>query len=160
MSDAEEQNERGPDELPHLAERLNLLFETVQRGPEDPRLHTANSVVEALREQGITVTPNHLRALRTGTRRNPSFRLLVGLAAVFHVPLDYFANDAVAADIQESIAALTALRDTRVKQLMRRSHGISPGGLSSILALLDQIRRIEGLDPADESSENSEEADG
>ncbi|WP_460811268.1 hypothetical protein, partial [Microlunatus endophyticus] len=72
------------------------------------------------------------------------------------VPLDYFANDAVAADVQESILALTALRDTRVKQLMTRSHGISQGGLSSILALLDQIRRIEGLDPADESSEDSE----
>lgn len=160
MSDADEQNERYSDELPHLAERLNLLFETVPRSPEDPRLHTANSVVEALREQGITVTPNHLRALRAGTRRNPSFRLLVGLAAVFHVPLDYFANDGVAADVQESIRALTALRDTRVKQLMTRSHGISPGGLSSILALLDQIRRIEGLDPADESSEDSEGTDG
>lgn len=146
MTGFDESDEHQPDELPYLAERLDLLFRTVSRSADDPRLHTSSSVADALREQGIVVTPNHIRALRVGNRRNPSFRLLAGLATVFHVPLDYFANDDVAAEIQESIRALAAMRDTQVQQLLKRSHGVSSQSLSSVLALLDQIRTIEGLD--------------
>jgi transcriptional regulator with XRE-family HTH domain len=150
MTAADEPEKRQPDDLPHLAERLDLLFRTVSRSEDDPRLHTSSSVVEALREQGIVVTSNHIRALRSGARRNPSFRLLAGLASVFHVPLDYFANDDVAAEIQESIRAVAAMRDAQVQQILKRSHGVSPQSLSSVLALLDQIRAIEGLEPPDE----------
>ncbi len=139
-------DEAGPDELPDLAERLDLLFRTVPRTAGSQRYHSSGSAADALQKQGITVTPNHIRALRTGRRRNPSFRLLVGLAELFHVPLDYFVDDSAARDIQESLRALVAMRDTGVQQLMMRAHGVSSESLGPVLALLDQIRRIEGLD--------------
>src|SRR5690625_7871301 len=68
-----------PDDLPRLAERLDLLFRTVPRDDDGSQLHTSTSIVEALQQLNISVTPNHIRALRNGRRRNPSFRLLAGL---------------------------------------------------------------------------------
>lgn len=149
------QDEAPADELPHLAERLDLLFTTVPRGEGDRRLHSSASAAQALEEQGISVTPNHIRALRNGTRRNPSFRLLTGLAGLFHVPLDYFVDDTVAKDVQESLQALVAMRDSGVQQLMMRAHGVSSESLGPVLALLDQIRKIEGLDESSDPTKQS-----
>lgn len=143
----------GPEDLPDLAERLDLLFRTVPRGDGSKKLHSSASVAQALTRQGMSVTPNHIRALRTGRRGNPSFRLLVALADLFGVPLDYFVDDSVAAEIQESLDALVAIRDTGVEQVMLRAHGVSSESLGPVLALLDQIRRIEGLDTQNSSQE-------
>lgn len=149
MSDTPKLEDSPTEDVPHLAERLDLLFRTVPRTPDSAKLHTSASVVEALAEQGISVTPNHIRALRTGRRSNPSFRLLAGLADIFRVPLDYFVNDTVAGELHDSLEALAVIRDTGVQQIMLRAHGVSSESLDSVLALLDQIRRIEGLDDAD-----------
>lgn len=138
------------DDLPRLAERLDLLFRTVPRGSDSSQLHTSASVADELERQSISVTPNHIRALRTGRRRNPSFRLLAGLAEIFQVPLDYFVDDSVSAEIQESLKTVVAMRDTGVQQLMTRAHGVSAESLGPVLALLDQIRRMEGLDSGDD----------
>lgn len=149
--DQADKDEAPAEELPNLAERLDALFTTVPRGEGDRRLHSSASAAQALEEQGISVTPNHIRALRNGTRSNPSFRLLTGLAGLFHVPLDYFVDDAVANEVQESLQALVAMRDSGVQQVMMRAHGISSESLGPVLALLDQIRKIESLDAAGES---------
>lgn len=136
------------DAIPHLAERLDRLFRTVPRSDHGHELHTSASVADALQKQGISVTPTHIRALRTGRRTNPSFRLLAGLSELFRVPLDYFVDDSVAAEVDESLEALVAMRDTGVQQIMLRAHGVSHASLRPVLALLDQIRLIEGLDNA------------
>lgn len=150
MPDAPESKGPAGDDLPRLAERLDLLFRTVPRTNSNPELHTSASVAEELERLSISVTPNHIRALRTGRRRNPSFRLLAGLAEIFQVPLDYFVDDSVSAEIQESLKIVVALRDTGVQQLMMRAHGVSAESLGPVLALLDQIRRMEGLDASDD----------
>ena len=141
------------DDLPDLAERLDLLFRTVPREDNSAELHSSASVTEELERRGISVTSNHIRALRTGRRNNPSFRLLAGLAEIFRVPLDYFIDDSVSAEIQDSLQALVAMRDTGVQQLMMRAHGVSTESLGPVLALLDQIRRIEGLDARDQNDD-------
>lgn len=146
-----------PDDLPHLAERLDRLFRTVSRPDNPSKLHSSTSVTKALDEKGISVTPNHIRALRAGTRSNPSFRLLAGLADIFHVPLDYFTDYDTAREIDESLEALVAIRDAGVEQVMLRAHGVSSESLSSVLTLLDQIRRFEGLDTPDEQESSSSE---
>lgn len=151
MPNEPQPKEPAGDDVPGLAHRLDLLFRTVPRGHGSSQPHTSASVVEELERQNISVTPNHIRALRTGRRRNPSFRLLAGLADIFQVPLDYFVNDSVSAEIQESLKMVVAMRDTGVQQLMMRAHGVSPESLGPVLALLDQIRRIEGLDSSNDN---------
>src|SRR5699024_11218645 len=111
-----------PDDLPLLAERLDLLFRTVPRDDDGSQLHTSSSVVEALQQQNISVTPNHIRALRNGRRRNPSFRLLAGLAEDFRVPLDYFVDDSVAEEVQDSLEWLVANRDSGVQEILYSTH--------------------------------------
>lgn len=155
MSNDTQSSASHPDDLPDLAERLDLLFRTVPRSGDSSQLHSSASVVDELERRNISVTPNHIRALRTGRRRNPSFRLLAGLAEIFRVPLDYFVDDSVSAEIEQSLEALVAMRDTGVQQLMMRAHGVSTESLSPVLALLDQIRRIEGLDNGDDQETRS-----
>lgn len=129
-----------------MAERLDLLFRTVPRRDDSSQFHTSTSVAGELKKHGIDVTPTHIRALRTGRRNNPSFRLLAGLADLFQVPIDYFVDDTVSKEIQDSLETLVAIRDTEVQQVMLRAHGVSSESLDSVMNLLDQIRRIEGLD--------------
>lgn len=150
MPNEPQSKEPAGDDVPGLAERLDLLFRTVPRDHGSSQLHTSASVAEELERKNISVTPNHIRALRTGRRRNPSFRLLAGLADIFQVPLDYFVNDSVSAEIQESLKTVVAMRDAGVQQLMMRAHGVSAESLGPVLALLDQIRRIEGLDASND----------
>lgn len=158
MEDRSENQEADPDHLPDLAERLDRLFRTVPRSDNSGQLHTSSSVAEALQAQGVSVTSNHIRAMRNGRRNNPSFRLLAALADLFHVPLDYFVDDTVAADVDKSLDALTGMRDSGVQQVMLRAHGVSKESLEPVLSLLDQIRRIEGLDSSSEQPQ--EDPDG
>lgn len=144
------------DALPDLAQRLEVLFRSIPRSTDDFSLHSSNSVATALRRDGIFVTANHISALRAGRRRNPSARLLAGLAGVFGVPIDYFLDAQAAAELQRSLAALAALRGSGVQQLMLRAHGISRQSLDPVLAILDQIRLIEGLDEVGHDTEGNQ----
>jgi transcriptional regulator with XRE-family HTH domain len=49
---------------------------------------------EDLSAAGYTVTSGYLRQLRSGKRRNPTARLLAGIAKLFEVPITYFFDDA------------------------------------------------------------------
>lgn len=138
------------DGIPQLAERLDLLFRTVPRQAGSPQLHTNESMASVLAEQGISVTANHLSNLRTGRRDNPSARLLAGLAEAFDVPYNYFFEDQVADEIGASLRTLVALRDSGVQKVMLRAQGVSPANLEAVLTVLDEIRKIEGLDAAAE----------
>lgn len=136
------------DGVPHLAERLELLFCTVPRAVGSTQLHSADSVAAALAAQGIHVTPTHLANLRAGRRDNPSAVLLAGIARVFDVPLAYFFEDDVAQDASSGLRTLTALRDAGVQKVMLRAQGVSPTSLEAVATVLAQIRLIEGLDEA------------
>ena len=142
----------GEDEgLPGLAEKLNHLFATVPRSADSTRLHSNDSAAEALQESGIRVTGTHLSHLRAGRRGNPSARLLAGIAQLFGVPIAYFFDEDLEGEVNQQLATLVAMRDARVKNLMMRAQGVSAESLGQIEGILDQIRRLEGLEVADEA---------
>lgn len=139
------------DGLPELADKLNHLFATVPRSVTSTRAHSNESAAEALEQYGIRVTKTHLSHLRAGRRDNPSARLLAGIAQLFGVPIAYFFDENLEREVNQQLATLVAMRDARVKNLMMRAQGVSSESLGQIEGILDQIRRLEGLEVADEA---------
>ncbi|MGW5679618.1 helix-turn-helix domain-containing protein [Streptomyces sp. NPDC003860] len=127
-----------------LAAKLDRLFEIVHprdRGPYSPK-----EVSEALeRHHGLKVSHTYVWQLRTGRRDNPTLRHLEAIAAFFKVPVAYFLDDAVTAEYDRQLDVLAALRDTRAQSILMRSVGLSDQGAEAVLAVLDEVRRREGL---------------
>jgi len=139
------------DGIPGLASKLNYLFATVPRAVNTSQLHTNETAAMALEKCGIGVTKTHLSHLRAGRRDNPSAKLLAALARLFGVPIAYFFDEEREREVNQQLATLVAMRDTRVRNLMMRAHGVSQESLGQIEGILDQIRRLEGLEVADEA---------
>ena len=131
--------------LPGLADKLNHLFATVP-APTKSGLYSNDSAAQALGERGVTVSGVHISHLRSGRRNNPSARLLAALAELFGVPIGYFFDPTMENRINSDLEALTALQDSRAKNLMLRAQGLSAESMEHLEGLLDRIRQIEGLD--------------
>lgn len=130
------------DGLPHLAERLNILFEHVpRRGGSD--LYSNERAAEDLTAAGMPVTAGYLRQLRSAKRRNPTARLLAAIADLFEVPITYFFEDDQADKIAAQLQALSQFRTASVRGIMARSSGIAAQDLDDLGPILDQIRNLE-----------------
>lgn len=135
----------GSEGIPGLAEKLNHLFATVP-APTKSGLYSNDTAALALEERGVTVSGVHLSHLRSGRRDNPSARLLAALADLFGVPIGYFFDGTMESQINAELDALIAFRDSRAKGLMMRAQGVSPESMEHLEAILERIRKIEGLD--------------
>ena len=131
--------------MPGLAEKLNHLFATVP-APTRSGLYSNDTAARALEERGVTVSGVHISHLRSGRRDNPSARLLAALAELFGVPIGYFFDTTMEDRINDELEALSALKDSRAKTLMLRAQGVSPESMEHLEAILERIRKIEGLD--------------
>ena len=131
--------------MPGLADKLNHLFATVP-APTRSGLYSNDSAARALEERGVTVSGVHISHLRSGRRGNPSARLLAALAELFGVPIGYFFDTTLEDRINSELDALSALKDSRAKSLMLRAQGVSPESMEHLEAILERIRKIEGLD--------------
>ena len=131
--------------MPGLADKLNHLFATVP-APTRSGLYSNDSAARALEERGVTVSGVHISHLRSGRRDNPSARLLAALAELFGVPIGYFFDTTLEDRINSELDALSALKDSRAKSLMLRAQGVSPESMEHLEAILERIRKIEGLD--------------
>ena len=130
--------------VPDLATRLNRLFENIPKPGGGS--YSNEAAAQALADMGVSVTAQHLWHLRTGRRDNPSFRLLEGVARLFGVPIAYFSDEETERQVTEQMATLSSLRDSGVKSLLMRAQGVSPENVQHLGAILEQIRRMEGLD--------------
>lgn len=134
-----------------LADKLNHLFDTI-RGPGQK--HYSNHQVAAAINQrsaalggGPTIDHSYIARLRSGGRGKPSFEVIEALATFFGVKVDYFSDEELAQRIDAQLALVAALRDSGVQDIALRAAGLSAEGLSTITAIIDQVRRLEGLPP-------------
>lgn len=142
--------------LPHLAERLDVLFARVPRS--NGHLYTNERAAEDLTEAGVSVTGAYLSALRSGRRNNPSARLLAAIADLFDVPITYFFDDEHARKVQEQLNTLASLRSAGVRGIVARSAGVSEDSIASLRALLEHLRKMEGLDDGVEPPQSSDDS--
>lgn len=140
-----------PQATASLAERLDKLF-ALARPPGLDREYTYREVAGAIAEQGgPSTTANYLYLLRSGRRDNPGRKLLEALADFFGSNVSYFYDTSLTSEsLDEELRLVAALRDTSIRQLALRSVDLSPGNLSHIMGIVEQVRALEGLPPGAE----------
>jgi transcriptional regulator with XRE-family HTH domain len=129
-----------------IAQRLDHLFETVHppgRGP-----YSLREVVDAINEDAGAklISAAYLSQLRTGQRTEPSHSRLAAIAKFFGVDIRYFSHDETARATDEQLELLAAMRDSGVRAVAIRAAGLSDTALEAVKALIDNARRLEGLD--------------
>lgn len=132
-----------------LADRLDELF-TLSR-PQG-RQWTNSEVAAEIRkaDPDIKVSGAYLSALRSGARKNPSRVLLEALAGFFGVSPAYFFDSAHADRVNQQLAALDEIRQAGVRSIALRAIGLPAESLSAMAAVLDQMRKLQGLPPVRE----------
>lgn len=130
--------------VPGLADRLNRLFASVSR-PGGRGLWTNEKASVALHGMGAGMSGAYLSQLRNGKKTNPSARHLAAVAELFGVPMAYFFDMGAAEQVDADLPLLTAVRDPAVRRLALRAHGLSPESITSLIGIMDQARKFEGL---------------
>ena len=132
-----------------LADKLDHLFRT--HGPGVQAEYTYREVAAGIRAGGgpRKMSASYLWLLRTGVRDNPSRKHLEAIAGFFAVPVNYFFDDALAAEIDADLALVRALRHAPVRQLALRAADLSPEGLEEVAHIVEHVRKLEGLPHGD-----------
>lgn len=134
---------------PVLAERLDALFRTSRPGGRSwPNGEVATELKKT--NPGLRVSGAYLSALRTGKRVHPSPDLLAALARFFGVSIAYFFDPDHADRVRSQLAALDELRQAGVRAVTLRAVGLPSESLEAITAILDELRRQQGLPPVKE----------
>jgi transcriptional regulator with XRE-family HTH domain len=128
-----------------LAERLDGLILTVHptgRGP-----YSLREIAEAINAEAGTslISAAYISQLRTGQRTEPSHSRLAALARFFGVSTGYFSDETTAEETTRQLEVLAALRDDGVRSVALRSAGLSESSLAAVRAVIEQVRRLEGL---------------
>jgi transcriptional regulator with XRE-family HTH domain len=122
-----------------LSEKIDYLFREVH--PRDRKPFTHPEVATA-----TGLSTGLLSALRSGKNGNPTKDTLERLAKFFGVPVAFFFDDLTADEVMAQIGLASALRDAGIAQAAGRLAGLSKGSVDAVIALTEQLRRLEGLD--------------
>lgn len=138
--------------LQDLDERLGSLIATFY--PDERKRPGYARLAQLIREStGRTISGTYLWELATGRKRNVTLEQLAVLAEFFGVPLEYFVNDDVSRRVDAQLKLAVALRDTKVRSLALRAEGLSSASLDAILAIVNEVRRVENLGHVSEQEE-------
>jgi len=126
-----------------LARRLDNLFRSVRR--PDGREYSHREVAEAITSSGEPISHSYIGQLRAGDKDNPTIKHLRALARFFGVPVEYFTNDEIAADVDRELRTLTALKELQIKTVALRSTLLPEAerSLAELARIVEVIREIE-----------------
>lgn len=129
-----------------LASRLDALF---RRSRPGGRRWTNDEVATEIKQAhpDIKVSGAYLSALRTGKRTRPSPELQAALAEFFGVSPAYFVDPDYADRVGRQLAVLDELHETGVRGIALRAAGLPEASLEPIRAVLDEVRKLQGLPP-------------
>ncbi|MCC7362071.1 MAG: hypothetical protein IT317_21480 [Anaerolineales bacterium] len=125
-----------------LAEKLDLLFQYGESRGISPAYRT---IADATDENA-----NNIRKIHRGENTNPGLKILTALVRYFRVDLAYF-NCQTKAECQAYLAKYPA--EHELDEIKLRANGMSEAGLAALRAMMDIVRKGEGLPPF-ESSED------
>ncbi|WP_326686097.1 MULTISPECIES: hypothetical protein [unclassified Streptomyces] len=125
-------------------QRLNALIEAIYPDPRK-RPGFARLAAEIREATGGTISATYLWELSTGKKRNVTLEQLDILAEFFGVPPEYFLNEEASNRVNSQLPLLSALRDTRIRNLALRSEGLSPSTLDAFLVMINEARKVQNL---------------
>lgn len=129
-----------------LAQKIDRLFDAIRR--ENGEQYSHEEVARTCRESsGETFSATYLWQLRTGRRDNPTKRHLEALADFFDVPVAYFFDEKIGAEIGSELKFLSALRNAGVRHLALRALDLSPAGLATLTDMVEVIANRETAGP-------------
>lgn len=155
------------DSLDDYAAALNYLFAEVHPAEADPRTvaEVAAALSAAAPDDPLVPTAGEIDALRTGTATRPNPRHLDLLAGFFGVPVEYFHDAKLMAEVNEQIHLLTLIRDQGVRRVLICRRGSSEEDHDPVAdrrMLIEVLERTAALDASgharDESSLVTHEA--
>ena len=129
-----------------LADKLNKLFE-VMRKAGIPPLSNAAAAAAITSKTGVPISPAYLWQLRSGIKTNPTVAHLRAIADFFGVPASYLIDRDIDEKIDAQLTLIQALRDNGVRDLAMRMSGLTPQAISSLAAMVDEVRKLQDLPP-------------
>ncbi|MFY1700012.1 helix-turn-helix transcriptional regulator [Solwaraspora sp. WMMD791] len=120
-----------------LADKLNLLFDTVRPAGRDP--YTSREVADAIRERGGSISDVYIWQLRTGRRTNPTKEHLEALADFFDVDPAFFFDRRRSGEIERDLHALQAMRNLKVRAVATRLSALPEEQLDAVGDILDRV---------------------
>ncbi|MGW4492316.1 helix-turn-helix domain-containing protein [Streptomyces sp. NPDC004376] len=153
-----------------VAAKLNDLIATKLSPSGKP--YTNPQIVQGIADrpgpEGTTISLSGIAQLRSGAKPNPTVNTLKALARFFDVAPGYFLDDADSEavsqrhdiedhrtapaatdesdDVQAAQEPLTAIKDNDVRGIAFRANGLSADSLRMIKTVIEQARKLEGLD--------------
>jgi transcriptional regulator with XRE-family HTH domain len=129
-----------------LSDRLNRLFDVRRKAGESPLSNAA--AAEAITETtGVSISPAYLWQLRNGVKTNPTVQHLRAITEFFGVSASYLIEREPDPKIEAQLDLLQALRDSGVRDLALRAHGLTEESLKNVASILDHVRGLEKLPP-------------
>ncbi|OMC17053.1 XRE family transcriptional regulator [Mycobacterium colombiense] len=133
----------GPDNG-ELASRLSKLFEVMRKAGTAP-LSNAAAAAAITKKTGVSISPAYLWQLRSGVKRNPTVAHLRAIADFFGVPASYLIDRDPDQKIDAQLSLMQALRDVGVRDLAVRTSGLTPQAITSLAAMVDEVRKLQDL---------------
>lgn len=134
-----------------IAERLQYLFEN-KRKP-DGKKYSYREAIRAIEDAGgASISVGYLSQLVNGVRTNPMMDAIQGLAKFFGVPLSYFDEHEDTEETNEQLKLVAALQHAGVQDVAMRTVGLPPESVKLVLSMIDRVREVEGLPPAETPS--------
>lgn len=131
-----------------IARRLQYLFENKRR--PDGKKYSYREVIRAMEDAGgPSISVGYLSQLVTGVRTNPNMDAMQGLSLVFEVPLSYFDAHENTEETNEQLKLVAALQHAGVQDVAMRTVGLPPESIELVLSMIDRVRQVEGLPPAE-----------
>jgi transcriptional regulator with XRE-family HTH domain len=127
-----------------LPEKLDYLFATV-RPPGQYREYTHEEIADRAKAAGHTISGSYVHALRRKPGKSPQIRALEAIAAAFGVPVAYFFNDEIAAQLEQNLELIAALNRPEVRAVAMAVAELSPESIQTLLGLVTRVRDLEGL---------------
>lgn len=126
-----------------LREKVDYLIREVHPRGRGPYTHPEIS-------QATGLSTGVLSALRSGKNANPTKDTLERLARFFGVPVAFFFDDQTTDEVTAQIGLLAVMRDNDIAHVASRLVGLSRGSIDAVNHMAEQLRKLEGLERADE----------